>query len=156
MATITSLTSTMNGSTWRPIINTNFTNVNANLAEVESDIDQLQLNQIDATTTAKWFVKMSSAPVDAAIPISVWTNDQRIPTQDENNAMAGTYGTPSGSNKYVTETDVLYTGNMLITTNQTIAWIKTFSSIPVLPASDPTTDNQLCRKSYVDALFTNF
>lgn len=33
---------------------------------------------------------------------------------------------------------------------QTIAGIKTFSSIPVLPASDPTTANQAARKAYVD------
>jgi hypothetical protein len=37
-----------------------------------------------------------------------------------------------------------------LTTNQTIAGVKTFSSIPVLPASDPTTSNQATRKSYVD------
>jgi len=35
--------------------------------------------------------------------------------------------------------------------NQTIAGVKTFSSIPVGPASDPTTNNQLARKAYVDA-----
>lgn len=34
--------------------------------------------------------------------------------------------------------------------NESIAGIKTFSSIPVLPASDPTTVNQATRKSYVD------
>lgn len=34
--------------------------------------------------------------------------------------------------------------------DETIADIKTFSSIPVLPASDPTTDNQAVRKAYVD------
>jgi hypothetical protein len=33
---------------------------------------------------------------------------------------------------------------------QTIAGVQTFGSIPVLPASDPTTDNQATRKSYVD------
>jgi len=33
---------------------------------------------------------------------------------------------------------------------ETIAGVKTFSSIPEGPASDPTTDNQLTRKSYVD------
>jgi len=37
-----------------------------------------------------------------------------------------------------------------LTGNETIAGIKTFSSIPLLPASDPTTDNQATRKSYVD------
>lgn len=34
--------------------------------------------------------------------------------------------------------------------DQTIAGIKTFSSIPVGPASNPTTDDQLVRKKYVD------
>jgi hypothetical protein len=156
MATISTLWADERGSVWRPKINTNFTNLNVDLVEAQVDIAQLELNQIDATTSDNWFVKMSVAPVDAAIPISVGDNDTRLPTQWENNAMAGTYGTPWSGNKYVTETDVLYTGNMLITTNQTIAWIKTFSSIPVLPWSDPTTDNELCQKSYVDALFANF
>jgi len=34
--------------------------------------------------------------------------------------------------------------------DETIAGVKTFSSIPVLPASDPTTDNQASRKAYVN------
>jgi len=38
-----------------------------------------------------------------------------------------------------------------LTTNQTVGGIKTFSSIPVAPATNPTTDNQLTRKGYVDA-----
>src|SRR3972149_8951644 len=38
------------------------------------------------------------------------------------------------------------------TGDETIAGIKTFSSIPVLPASDPTTDNQAARKAYVDSV----
>lgn len=33
---------------------------------------------------------------------------------------------------------------------ETIAGVKTFSSIPVLPASNPSTDNQAARKKYVD------
>jgi hypothetical protein len=37
------------------------------------------------------------------------------------------------------------------TGDQTIAGIKTFSSIPVLPASDPTADNEAARKAYVDS-----
>lgn len=41
--------------------------------------------------------------------------------------------------------------NVKLTGNQTIAGIKTFSSIPVGPASDPSTANQLTRKAYVDA-----
>jgi hypothetical protein len=41
---------------------------------------------------------------------------------------------------------------VLLTGNQTIAGVKTFTSIPVLPASDPTTDNQAVRKAYVDTI----
>lgn len=40
---------------------------------------------------------------------------------------------------------------VLLTTDQTIAGVKTFSSIPVLPASDPTADNEAARKAYVDS-----
>ncbi|QNR51975.1 tailspike protein [Streptomyces phage phiRKBJ001] len=36
--------------------------------------------------------------------------------------------------------------------DQSVAGIKTFSSIPILPASNPTTDNQATRKLYVDTL----
>ena len=39
-----------------------------------------------------------------------------------------------------------------LTGDETIAGVKTFSSIPVLPASDPTTDNQAVRKAYADGL----
>lgn len=34
--------------------------------------------------------------------------------------------------------------------DQSVGGVKTFTSIPVAPASDPTTDNQLARKKYVD------
>jgi len=36
------------------------------------------------------------------------TSDSRLPTLNENNALAGSYGSPSSSNKYVTETDPKY------------------------------------------------
>jgi len=42
---------------------------------------------------------------------------------------------------------------VLLTGDQTIAGIKTFTSIPILPASDPTTDHQAARKLYVDGKF---
>ena len=40
------------------------------------------------------------------------------------------------------------------TGNEAIAGIKTFSSIPVLPAANPTTDNQATRKKYIDDNFS--
>lgn len=49
-------------------------------------------------------------------------------------------------------TNVAAAGAVMTSGIQTIAGVKTFSSIPVGPASDPTTDNQLVRKKYIDDL----
>ena len=45
-----------------------------------------------------------------------------------------------------------HSGHVDTTGDETIAGVKTFTSIPVGPASDPTTDNQLARKAYVDSV----
>ena len=58
----------------------------------------------DASTSVKGISKLSTAPVSAINPIVVGDNDTRVPTQGENDALAGNGGTPSSSNKYVTET----------------------------------------------------
>lgn len=42
------------------------------------------------------------------------------------------------------------TGFVQTSGDQTVGGIKTFTSIPALPATDPTTANQAVRKSYVD------
>jgi hypothetical protein len=59
----------------------------------------------DASTTVKGITKISVAPVSSSIPISVGDNDPRVPTADENDALVGTSGTPSTSNKFVTNDD---------------------------------------------------
>lgn len=64
----------------------------------------------DATTTIKGISKMSVAPASATSPIAVGDNDGRVPTQDENNALVGTSGSPSTTNKYVTNDDTATTG----------------------------------------------
>jgi hypothetical protein len=48
---------------------------------------------------------LSVAPAVSTSPIAAGTNDGRIPTQTENDALVGTNGTPSTSNPYVTTTD---------------------------------------------------
>lgn len=55
--------------------------------------------------------------------------------------------TPMSSEDYV---DTAIATAVLLTGDQTVAGVKTFTSIPVGPAADPTTDNQFARKSYVD------
>jgi len=42
--------------------------------------------------------------------------------------------------------------NVKTSGNQTVNDVKTFGSIPVLPASNPTADNQAARKKYVDEM----
>jgi len=43
------------------------------------------------------------------------------------------------------------TGFVQTSGNQTVDGIKTFSAIPILPSSNPTSDNQAARKAYVDS-----
>lgn len=64
----------------------------------------------DASTTVKGLTKMSVAPASATSPIAVGDNDTRVPTQGENDALVGTSGTPSSSNKYVTDADARLVG----------------------------------------------
>lgn len=59
----------------------------------------------DASTSTKGITKMSTAPASPTNPIAVGDNDPRVPTADENDALAGSDGSPSSSNVFVTESD---------------------------------------------------
>jgi len=72
-----------------------------------------------ATTTTAGTTKLSVAPASAGVPIAVGDNDPRIPTSaqvgyiptsGQKDALTGTSGTPSSSNKYVTNDDVSNAG----------------------------------------------
>ena len=105
----------------------------------------------DASTSVKGIAKLSVAPASPTEPIAVGTNDPRIPTADQKAALAGT-GTPSSSNKYVTANDENLTNNVKTSGDQTVGGVKTFSSLPVLPATTPTSANQAVTKKYIDDL----
>lgn len=64
---------------------------------------------VDASTTVKGIVKMSVAPVIPTEPIVVGDNDPRVPTQSENDALVGTAGSPSNTNRFVTDQDARMT-----------------------------------------------
>lgn len=89
----------------------------------------------DSSTTTKGIGKVSVAPVSATSPIFVGDNDTRVPTQSENDALVGTSGTPSSSNKYVTNDDVSSTG----VTDKVIR--ATGTSLPILNGSNLTNVN---------------
>lgn len=71
------------------------------------------------------------------------------PTTD--NQLARKFYVDAGDSANASDIATLDGEVVKITGDQSVAGIKTFSSIPVGPASDPTTDNQLTRKLYVDS-----
>ena len=84
---------------------------NANHLATKAYADGLAIaGSPDSTTSTKGIGRVSVAPVSATIPIFVGDNDGRVPTQDENDALVGTSGAPSTSNKYITEADVSSAG----------------------------------------------
>ena len=83
----------------------------------------------NASSTVKGLSKLSEDPVSATEPIAVGDDDPRIPTTDEKAALAGTLGTPSATNKFVTEdglslktsaTNDISDGNVTISVNTTL------------------------------------
>lgn len=76
------------------------------IQEISDALDQIVAGGAqDASTSTKGISKLSVAPATASNPISVGDNDPRMPTTDQAAALAGT-GTPSASNKFVTEDKV--------------------------------------------------
>jgi len=68
----------------------------------------------DASTSVKGISRLSTAPASPTIPIAVGDNDPRVPTQAENDALAGTSGsTISVSNKFVDNADTTGTGSVI-------------------------------------------
>jgi hypothetical protein len=66
-------------------------------------------------------------------------------------SVAGLSGELADNQPPKSHDNAAHSTNYVATTgDETVAGIKTFSSIPVLPASDPSTDNQATRKLYVD------
>jgi hypothetical protein len=59
----------------------------------------------DASTTVKGLSLINPAPAGAASPTALGINSPLLPTQDENDALVGTSGAPSTTNKYVTNAD---------------------------------------------------
>ena len=86
------------------------------LATVKLVNDTAIAGGVDATTSLKGITTMSVAPASPATPIAVGDNDNRVPTINTSTitagmveALAGTSGTPSTSNKYITNEDTTAT-----------------------------------------------
>lgn len=99
-------------STAKPLFNANPTFSDDKELITKKYADDLAIaGSPDATTSIKGISKMSYAPASATSPIAVGDNDPRVPSQGENDALAGTSGTPSSTNKYVTNDDTSATSS---------------------------------------------
>jgi hypothetical protein len=123
--------------------------------------------------------KFPAPATDGAFNVVIWDGTYNTPDEDANKEIVrvtarstdtltitrAQEGTSAGAHntgghtykimlsltaKMVTDIETALDAKVATTGNETIAGVKTFSSIPVLPASDPTTDNQAVRKAYVD------
>lgn len=78
---------------------------------ISNTLDANVLTLPDASNTQKGLTKLSVAAAVPTEPVVVGTNDLRVPTQDENNALVGTSGAPNAGNPYVTNTDARLTNS---------------------------------------------
>lgn len=101
----------------------------------------------DSSTSVKGIGRVSVAPASAATPIFVGDNDPRVPTQDENDALVGTSGTPSTSNKFVTNDDTAEAA-----TASKVARRKSTGDVTV--PTTPTATTDAASKAYVDSGFS--
>jgi hypothetical protein len=68
-------------------------------------LDYVDEVSADASTSTKGRVVLSTTPAVPANPIAISATDTILPTQAENDALQGTSGSPSSTNKYVTASD---------------------------------------------------
>ena len=108
----------------------------------------------DASTTVKGVSKVSVAPVLATNPISVGDNDSRVPTQDENDALAGTSGTPSSTNKFVTndDADTAATASKIVRrdANTNVAGLANVANIQTFTSSGTYTKSANVKKVFIE------
>jgi len=122
------------------IVDTSSGNVTVTLPSVDSSNDGLTgMFKIVGSNTAT-FTPSDSDTVDGSASYSASAGTSGFLIYVDSDTDWKRVGFPSDTNA------------VLLTGDQTIDGIKTFTSIPVLPNSDPTSDNEATRKAYVDTI----
>jgi hypothetical protein len=98
---------------------------------------------VPATSSVLGISKLSLAPVTPSIPIAVGDNDPRMPTQAENDAMAGTGGVVGSGNRFITEQDA------------TGVFVKTGASFNYTPKITPAGYLRTDKSNQVRATYPN-
>jgi len=114
----------------------------------EASFDNLHAGQILKHAESDYLLLEGVQFADGSIKLNSGATINEFSTDG---TMAGNSDTAVPTEKAVkTYADGLDAENVKKTGNQAVAGIKTFGSIPVLPASNPSSDNQAVRKKYVD------
>lgn len=98
-----------------------------------------------AETSVRGISRLSTAASSSTDPIVVGDNDGRVPTQDENNALVGSFGSPSTSNKYLTELDATST---VASSSRLVRYTSTGQ---ITATTTPVATTDATSKAYVDA-----
>jgi hypothetical protein len=134
-----------NGRTIVQLSSGNYTQVEVRLTDVDANNCHVEIldNAVGAGDHS-YQIRIASLGAGSITPITSYTAGGGTVRASITSQAGGYKGDIIGN--ATTVTNGVYT-----TGNQTIGGTKTFSTIPELPASDPTTDNQAVRKAYVDA-----
>ena len=145
--TATPLLSTDNWSVSRWVINANFAAL---------DVTDALKVEFSGTAPVDWDLTVFSWVTGKVIKKKVFTASQVLESDSNGQPISAAKGTAYNKNYWTSAWTTLEGSNdalyAKLAWDQTIAGVKTFTSIPVWPASDPTTSNQLTRKSYVDGI----
>ena len=106
------------------------------------ELKRLSSNVIKASSYTKDEINELIARVEAKIPV----DEANLATKEEVNEINSTLTDAINTINAKANTDAVVN----LSDNQTIAGVKTFSSVPVV-ASPPTDDNQVANKAYVDS-----
>ena len=127
-------------------INGTTTSVNSTTVSTGDNIIELNNQVVGAPTTNSGIKVIRGSSANATI---IWNETtDKWSSGIEGSEVAISYEGHTHSKANVT--DFVEANYVHVTGNETVAGIKTFNSIPVLPASDPVGVNDATRKSYVD------
>jgi hypothetical protein len=121
------------------------------------DLEVKGILKVVGTTEMTGSIDLNGGALDTALVTNLNADLLDSAHKDTDGTLSGNSDSSIPTEKavktYVDTADALKANDnavVKLTGDQTVAGIKTLSSIPVLPASNPTTDNQAARKAYVD------
>ena len=124
------------------------------IRQTKTDVSERLKNMLYGFTSGETDEGFKYAPfkVQTSDPTAT-ANQVRLYTKDVSSKAELHFIDEDGNVKQVTTAGKLNIASdeaVLLTGDQTVAGVKTFSSIPVGPSSDPSSDNEFARKKYVD------